>query len=152
GNSDKTEQQNDEYLDRGEVQQESEIQKDHNGDKYFQIEEKFALRHQVGLAGFINQLGNLPHGAMDRQVFQLHINDQAEQSTEAAKDQSEGEQLVSSHAAIKKGDCFHVRQLQIGLSACLVSWSFPRRVGHLFLRDGSGLRIRDRSGLLLRRL
>src|SRR5215469_7662897 len=89
---------------------------------------------------------------MDRQVFQLHVNDQAEQAAKAAKDQSEGEQLISSHAAIEKGDGLHVRQLQVGLSPWLMSGAFTRRIRYVLLRDGSRLRVYHRSWLLLRRL
>ena len=42
-------------------------------------EDELALGDQVGLAGFVNEFGDLAHGAMDRQVLELHVNRQSEQ-------------------------------------------------------------------------
>ena len=60
------------------MQQHTEIEHDDHGDEEFQQEEKLALCNQVGLAGLIDQLGNLAHGAMHRQVLQPRVNHQTE--------------------------------------------------------------------------
>ena len=45
--------------------------------------------NEVGLAGFVDQLGNFPHRAVHRQILQPAVNDQAEHQSEDAKQNSD---------------------------------------------------------------
>ena len=79
-------------------QQHLEIDQDDGGNEHPEQQQEFALRHQVGLAGFPNQLGNLSHGAVNRQVLQAAIDDHSKQQPKDAKQDAEHEQLVAVHA------------------------------------------------------
>ena len=84
-NSHHAEEQNDRNPHRLVVTQHAEVQHDDDGDEDPQQEEEFALRDEVRLAGFVDQLGNFAHGAVHRQVLQAHVNRQAEDQSEDAK-------------------------------------------------------------------
>ena len=75
--------------------QDAKVKNNHHRDECFQDQNEFALRDQVGFAGFIDQLGNFFHRAVDRRIFQLHIDDQSEEQTQSAKDQTYAQQLVA---------------------------------------------------------
>ena len=60
----------------------AEIQHDDDGDEDLEDGDELALRDQVGLAGLVNQLGDLAHRAVHRQVLQLVEDDQAEEDAE----------------------------------------------------------------------
>ncbi len=77
--------------------------------------QELALRDQIGFAGFVDQLGHFAHGAMDRQVLQLHVDRQAEQQAEDAEEQADRQQLVAVHA--EKVDGRQIGQLQAGFAA-----------------------------------
>ena len=78
-------------------------------------EQEFALRDQVGFAGFVDQLGNLAHRAMDRQVLQPRINHQAEYQPKDAEQDSEEQQLVPVDA--QEIHRRQIRQLQVRFAA-----------------------------------
>ena len=69
---DQAENQNDRQSDGDRLirhgRQHAEIKHDHDRDKEPQNQQKFSLRDQVGLAGLIDQFGDLEHGAMHRHV------------------------------------------------------------------------------------
>ncbi len=54
--------------------QEAEIEDDDGADERFQNQQELDLRNEIGLARFINQLGDLEHGAVNRGVLQLVID------------------------------------------------------------------------------
>ena len=60
--------------------------------------QEFALRDQIGLAGFVDQLGDFPHRAVHRQILQLHENGHAKQQTEDADENAEQQQCVAVNA------------------------------------------------------
>ncbi len=78
--------------------QPSEVGQDHHRDERPQDHEELALGNHVGLAGLIDQLGNLAHGAVYRQVLELHVNGESEEQSEAAEDNSDQQNVVAIHA------------------------------------------------------
>src|SRR6202030_2350692 len=69
-NSHHAEKQDDDHANRFIFQQQAEVQHDHDGDKAFEKKQKLALRDEIRLASFIDQFGDFPHRAMNRQILQ----------------------------------------------------------------------------------
>src|SRR5205823_12622550 len=78
--------------------QKSEVAENHHRDEGPQDEDELSLRHQIGLAGLVDQLGNLTHGLVDRKVLQVQINSQSKEQPQEAEDQADKEQVVAGHA------------------------------------------------------
>jgi hypothetical protein len=53
-----------------------------------------AQSRRMNFARLIDQLGDFAHGAMNRQVLQLHIDRQAEQQAADAEQQSDHQQSM----------------------------------------------------------
>ena len=98
----------------GTGEQHAEVQNNHDGDENPQQQQELALREEVGLAGLVDQLGNLPHRAVHRQILQPAIDRQAEEQAENAEQNAEEQQLVAVDA--EKRDLRKIRQLQIGFA------------------------------------
>src|SRR5207249_935738 len=75
-----TENQNDRQSDRNRMHgsEPAEVHDDHNSDKHPQDHQEFSLGEEVGLAGLIDQLGNVEHRFVDGQVLQVGIDRQPE--------------------------------------------------------------------------
>ena len=116
GNSQDAEEENDEDAKRVHVQQHAEVEHDDHGDEALQEQEELALGDEIGFAGFVDQLGDLAHGAVHGQVLQPLIDGQAEEQAENTKQDAEEQELMAVDA--KKGHLREVRQLEIGLAAC----------------------------------
>ena len=78
--------------DRGE---DAEVKNDDYGDEEPQKDEEFALREEVGLAGLVDQLGNVAHGLVYGHAFEAAVDGQAEDQAEDAEDDAEEKQLVA---------------------------------------------------------
>ena len=78
GDSHQAEEEDDRHAEGFIFQQHAEVEQDDRRDEDPEQQQELALRDQVGLAGFPNQLGNLSHGAVHRQVLQAAINDHSE--------------------------------------------------------------------------
>ena len=61
-------------------------------------QQEFALREEIGLAGFVDQFGNVAHRAMHGQIFQAGVDDHAEAQPEDAEENADHEQLVAVDA------------------------------------------------------
>ena len=86
-NSQHAEQKDDNYADGFIVQQDAEIQHYHHGNEQLEQQKKLALGNQVSLACLVDQLGDLAHCAMNRQILQPCVNHHAEyQSKDAEQD------------------------------------------------------------------
>ncbi len=97
--------------------QNAEVERDDDRDEGPEQKDELALRDQIGFAGLIDQFGNFEHGAMDRQVLQLHIDGEAEQEAAGAEEQADHQKGVSVEAAkVGETDAFQVRQDQIGFA------------------------------------
>ena len=68
--------------------QHSEIENDYDGDKDPQNQQELALRDQIGLASLVDQLRNLAHGAVYRQVAQAGIDRESKAETQKAENYS----------------------------------------------------------------
>ena len=90
-----------------------EVERDNHRDECPEQKNELALRHQIGFARLIDQLGDFAHRAMNRQVLQLHIDRQAEQQAAHAEQQSDHQQRVPIHAEKIHGR--QIRQHQVRL-------------------------------------
>src|SRR5258707_183843 len=95
----------------------SEVAHHDRADEDLQQEDEFALGDEVGLAGLVDQLRDLAHRAMDRQVLELCIGDETEEQAQDADDQSEEQECFAAHA--EKRDQLQVRQHEVRLGPCL---------------------------------
>ena len=84
---------------RLEVLQEAEVDDDDDPDEQLEDRQELALLQQVGLAGLVDQLGDLAHRAVHRQGLQLLVDHQAEDQAEQADAEPEHEQrpAVDAH-------------------------------------------------------
>jgi len=64
-----------------------EVQHDDDADERLENEEELALRDQIGLAGLVDQLGDLAHRRVHGKAPQLREDDDPEQEPERADDQ-----------------------------------------------------------------
>ncbi len=117
--TDDAEQKNDRQGNRdrltGNRRQPSEVSQDDDRDERPQDHQELALGDQVGLAGFVDQVGDVAHGAMDRHLLELEANRQPKEQSKGAEDEADGEQLVPVHP--EKADRREIRELQAGFAA-----------------------------------
>ena len=118
GDADHAEQQNDDHLVGVKSLQEAEVENNDHGNEGFQQHEELALRAEVGFTGFVDQLGNFPHGRMHRHVAQAEEDDEAEDQAESADHQAAQQQIMTVDAAQKRGRS-EVGQVQVGFTAFL---------------------------------
>ena len=85
---DHAEEQNDSDLICLKPLKEAEIENDDNGDEQLQQHEEFALRGEIGFAGFVNQLGDLPHGRVDLHIAEADENHEAKNEAQSADDET----------------------------------------------------------------
>ena len=82
--------------------QHAEVHDDDDRDECPQQHQELALRDQIGLAGLVNQFGDLAHGAMHGQVLQLHVNRQAEAEPESAKQKADQQEPMAIDRVVRK--------------------------------------------------
>jgi hypothetical protein len=82
--ADQTEQQDDDDLVQREVLQRAEVDRHDRADAQLEVQDELALLNQIGLAGFVNQLGHLEHRTVNRQVPQVHEDVHAERQAQHA--------------------------------------------------------------------
>ena len=101
--------------------QPAEVQRDDDRDESPEQKNELALRDQVGFAGLIDQFGDFAHGAMNRQVLQLHIDRQAEQQAADAEEQSDRQKGMSVQAEkVREIHARQIRQHQVGFASARV--------------------------------
>src|SRR5262249_477093 len=74
------------------------INPDDDADEDFQDQDELALRDEIGLARLIDELGDFLHGGVDRKLFDLGVNHQAEDQDEAAHGQALEKEIGAVHA------------------------------------------------------
>src|SRR5439155_26610717 len=81
-------------------------------------QQELALLHEVGLAGIVDQLGDLEHGLVHGQDLELPEDHHPERETEDAHEQPPLEQ----RAAVRAAEAYlgEIRDLEIGLASALV--------------------------------
>src|SRR6185369_9015291 len=124
--TDQTEQQNDHDAEWFHSRQHAEVKNDHDGDERFENQNELTLRRQVRLAGGVDQLGNLAHGAVHRQFLEIHVNRQAETEAENADSDAKQQQIVAVNA-VQEGHLLEIREHQT---------RFASLVGLRVSRDG----------------
>ena len=77
--------------------------------------DELALGHQIGLAGLVDQLGDVAHRLMNRHILQLPIDHQAEEQAAGAEEQSDHQQGMTVNA--EKAHARQIRQRQAGFAA-----------------------------------
>ena len=78
--------------------QHAEIKHDDRADEKFQDQQEFALREQIGLAGFVDQLGDFEHRLVHRQIAQVRVHRQAEDQAEHGYAQADHQESRAAHA------------------------------------------------------
>ncbi len=115
----------------GHGSQHAEIQHDDDGDEEPEKKKELALGNEVGLAGFVDELGNVAHGAVHGEILEAAVDHQAEDEAEDAEQDAEEQQLVAVDA--EELDLRQVGQLQVGFAggifACPGSGSGQKRCG-----------------------
>ena len=116
-------------VDRG--RQPAEIDRADHADEDPENQYELALRDQVGLAGLVNELGDFEHGPVNREVFQLRVDDQAEHQAE----QRDGQPSHQQRPAVDpvEGDRAEIREHQVRLAAAVPNrrWRLGRLLGRL---------------------
>ena len=79
-----------------------------HADEDFEDEDELALRDQVGLAGLVDQLGDLEHRPMHRQILELCVNHETEGEAEKTDTKAAHQQRPGVHAS--KADGPEIRQ------------------------------------------
>src|SRR5207248_5690683 len=76
----------------------AKIQHDDDGDENPEQQEEFALRGEIGFAGFVDEFGDVAHGFVDGEIFQARVNDEAEREAEEAEENAEEKKFVAVDA------------------------------------------------------
>ena len=87
------------HLIRRHIQHEAEVENDDHRDEAFQNAEEFALRGEIGFAGFVNQLADFAHGVVDRHVAKAGEDDEAEDESEGADNETAHQEVASGNTA-----------------------------------------------------
>src|SRR6185503_21208328 len=66
-------------------------------DEHPEQQDELALRRQVRLAGLVDEIRDLEHRLVDRQALEASVNDEREEQSRRADDQSIGEQRLAAH-------------------------------------------------------
>ena len=98
--------------------QPAEVQHDDDGDENPQEKKEFALRGEIGFAGFVDEFGNVAHGFVDGEIFQAGVNHESESQPEQTEEDAEEQKFVAVHA--EEADLRKVGELQIGFAARFV--------------------------------
>ena len=99
------------------VLEHAEVKQDDDGDEDPQQQNEFALRDEIGFAGFVDELGDFAHGAMHRQVLQAHVDDHAEAESEDAEQDADQKQTMAVDGAVQEADRGKIREFQRGFAA-----------------------------------
>ena len=83
---------------RSRASKDAEVHADHDGDEDPEQSKELALLQQVGLAGLPDELGDLPHRPVGRQPAHPEEDDETEDQTQCADDQSERKQVAAADA------------------------------------------------------
>ncbi|MBS1117548.1 MAG: hypothetical protein H6Q87_1932 [candidate division NC10 bacterium] len=116
--ADDAEHDNGDDLPRREVKQESEVDHDDDRDEGPQDGQELALGYQVGLAGLVDQLRDLAHGLVDREIPDLHVLHQPEGHAAETNDQTEQQQAVAVNAQERHRSQVGDLQLRLARPRC----------------------------------
>ena len=106
---------------------------DDAGDEDPENDQELALRQQVGLAGLVDQLGDLAHGRVDGEIAKPGIHHEAEDEAERGDAHTEHQERAPSNP--EERHCGEVGQHQACFAAVMD--------GLLFLRHGRRGQIRE---------
>src|ERR1035437_4207296 len=121
GYADHAERQNDGDFVRRQTQHETEVKNDDYRHEAFQDAQESALRSEVGFAGFVNQFANFAHGVVDRHVAKAGEDDEAENESEGADNETAHQEVASGNAA-QESNRVEPRELEVDFT-----WRF---LGH----------------------
>ncbi len=111
------------------VLEHAEVDHHDGADEELEEKDELALRDEIRLAGLVNELGDVPHRLVHRQVLEPGEDHEAERESAHAHEQARHQQRAGVDAMELHGP--EVRQDQIRFAACVT-----RR----FLRDRDGRR------------
>ena len=104
GDADEAEEQDDRDLQRAHVLEHAKVDHHDGADEELEQQDELALRDQVRLAGLVNQLRDVPHRLVHRQVLEAREDEEAKGEPAQAHDQTRHQQgaavdAVEVHAA-----------------------------------------------------
>ncbi len=102
----------------GDWREDAEVEDDNDGDEEPENDEEFALGDEVSLAGFVDQLRDVAHGAMHGQILEAPVDHQAEDQAEDAKENAEEQQCVAVDA--EELHLAQIGKLQRCFAACFL--------------------------------
>ena len=111
-----------------EMQNQAEVERDDEADENFQDQDEFALRHQIGFTGLVDQLRHFEHRPVHRQFLQARIRHEPEQQTEHADAEARHEQR--SRVDAEKAHLAEIGQYEARLTAPGVNRRFRRLLPH----------------------
>src|SRR5215471_3239292 len=120
GDTDDAEKENDGQRERdglaGYRREPAEVEDDDDGNENPEQHQELALRQQIGLAGFVDELGNVAHRFVYGKIFETRVDDEPEEQAEDADKNAPEEELVAVHAPdeLNRGK---IGQLQAGFAA-----------------------------------
>src|SRR5260370_31246084 len=76
----------------------AEVKHNHNSDKDPKEQEKLALRGEIGLACLVDDLGDIAHRFVNRQVLEPNVYRQSKAQTEQAKQNPDQQKFVAVDA------------------------------------------------------
>ena len=92
GDADEAEEQDDGDLQRVHVLEHAEVDHHDRADEQLEEEDELALGDEIRLAGLVNELGDVPHRLVNRQVLEPGEDHEAERESAQAHDQARHQQ------------------------------------------------------------
>ena len=117
--TDEAEEEDDKYAERRHrfvLDEEPEVQNDDRADEDLQDQDELALGDEVLLAGLVDEVRNLEHRLVDRQVLQRAVFGETEEQAEGANDKAPGQDRVAGCRAAEEERCVEGRKLEAGFA------------------------------------
>jgi hypothetical protein len=95
--------------------QPAEVEENDSSDEEPENHQELALLQEIGLAGLVDELGDLEHRPVNGHVLELAIDEQPEQHAEGADEDADHQQLIARDALER--DRREVRKAKIGFPA-----------------------------------
>src|SRR5262249_10658787 len=119
GDADEAEDEDDEDLSDLEPDEEVEVEEDDGRDEGPEDHQELALLDHVGLAGGVDELGDVEHALVNGEVLELPVDHETEAEAEGADDQP-GEEEGLAVNGVHELDVADPGEVEVGLAAGLV--------------------------------
>ena len=117
GDANQAEQQDNDHPLPLHLAKEAKVHDHDRADEDLQQQQELTLRDQVRLASLVNQLGDLAHGTVHREIPQARVGKEAEDQAQRRDDHAVQQEGAPVHRAVKEGGLRQVRENQIRFAA-----------------------------------